>query len=98
MDRQQTAAAQRSWAWLPQHMPGVAKLMREKRATLGNEHVNLCWQRGVVECQPGWLFAIEGPLAVGTPWDKDVVELYLAVPSPTKCMVFIATPGKADGT
>lgn len=59
------------WSWLPSQMPGVARLIRDKRATLGDQHVNLCWKRGVVEKQPGWFFAREGALAVGTPWKDD---------------------------
>lgn len=66
------------WAWLPQQMPGVARLMAEKRRLLGNEHVALCWRRGVVEQQPGWFYASEGALAVGTPWAGDpLITQYL---------------------
>lgn len=56
------------WSWLPVHMPGVRRLMQDKRAELGNGHVNECWQRGVVKAEPGWFFAREGALAVGVPW------------------------------
>jgi hypothetical protein len=61
------------WGWLPAAMPGVARLIKEKRRELGEAHVSLCWQRGVVEKQPGWFFAREGALAVGTPWDDQVL-------------------------
>lgn len=63
------------WAFLPESMPKVAKLMADKRKEVGAEHVALCWQKGVVECQPGWFYAREGALAVGVPWD-DVETLY----------------------
>jgi hypothetical protein len=59
------------WGWLPSQMPTVARLIREKRRELGEAHINMCWRRGVVEQQPGWFFAREGALAVGTPWDDD---------------------------
>ena len=58
----------RRFDWLPNAMPGVARLMRERRAQLGDAHVNECWKRGVIEREPGWFFAREGALAVGTPW------------------------------
>lgn len=59
----------KSFAWLPEHMPGVAKLVREKRRLFGDAHVSECWRRGVVLREPGWFFAREGSLAVGTPWN-----------------------------
>lgn len=55
------------WSWLPAAMPGVAAMVRERRRQFGDAHVNLCWQRGVVEGVPGWFFAREGAVAVGTP-------------------------------
>ena len=67
------------WAWLPAAMPGVARLMAEKRSKLGREHVSLCWRRGVIEQQPGWFFAREGALAVGTPWDDPVLANFAAL-------------------
>lgn len=60
----------KDWSWLPAHMPGVAKLVAEHKRSDGVAHVNRCWQRGVVEAQPGWFFAREGALAVGTPWPE----------------------------
>jgi len=57
-----------SWSWLPQQMPGVAKLIAEKRRKLGDAHINECWKRGVVQGLPGCFFAREGSLSVGTPW------------------------------
>jgi len=68
----------RDWKWLPGQMPGVAKVMAEKRAKLGNEHVNECWKRGVVLMEPGWFFAREGALSVGTPWDDPVLANFAA--------------------
>lgn len=79
MDRSLIAAeagqeAKRRFDWLPTAMPGVARLMRERRARLGDAHVNECWRRGVVEREPGWFFAREGALAVGTPW-PDIADV-----------------------
>ncbi|MCL4695493.1 MAG: hypothetical protein KJ023_00300 [Burkholderiaceae bacterium] len=55
------------WAWLPAFMPGVARLMAEKRRELGAEHVARCWEQGVVQQEPGWFYAREGAIAVGVP-------------------------------
>jgi hypothetical protein len=74
MDREK----KQGWSWLPQQMPGVTKLVTEKRAKLGNDWVNECWRRGVVEREPGWFFAREGALAVGTPWDDPVLANFAA--------------------
>jgi hypothetical protein len=61
----------RDYSWLPREMPGVAKLMRERRAKYGNRHVNECFRRSVEKAEPDWFFAREGPLAVGTPFQTD---------------------------
>jgi hypothetical protein len=63
--REHPATAAKSFAWLPVHMPGVAKLVREKRQLMGDEHVNECFRRGVVAGEPGWFFAREGTLSIG---------------------------------
>lgn len=66
----------RRWDWLPQQMPGVARLMAAKRKTLGSAWVNECWKRGVLEGKPGWFFAVDGALMVGTLWpDAQVIAL-----------------------
>ena len=85
------------WGWLPQYMPGVSRLMAEKRKTLGVEHVALCWRRGVVEQQPGWFYAAEGALAVGTPWaDDPVITQYLmARITPTQVILVLRNPEAA---
>ena len=67
------------FAWLPAAMPGVARLMAEKRRLLGNEHVAECWKRGVLNLEPGWFFAREGALAIGTPWDDPVLANFAAL-------------------
>jgi hypothetical protein len=69
----------RRFAWVKDTMPGVAKLIVEKRALWGDAHVNECWRRGVVERQPGWFFAREGAVALGTPWDEPVMANFAAL-------------------
>ena len=94
MDKSKT-----DWAWLPAAMPGVAKLMAEKRRELGNAHVTLCWRRGVLEQKPGWFFAREGALAVGAPFDDPVVANFAAMQvTSTQAMVILRPVGAANGT
>lgn len=54
-------------ALIRQAMPRVAELVATQRAALGAEHVTLCQRRGMAG-EPGWFYAREGALAVGTPW------------------------------
>lgn len=67
----------RKFDWLPAQMPRVAELIAEQRATVGAEHVALCWQRGVIERLPGWWWCAEGSLQVGVPGDMVMVEEWL---------------------
>lgn len=87
------------WAWLPLQMPGVARLMAEKKALFGVEHVSACWKHGVIDKQPGWLFAREGSLSVGTPPDNDpeVLQLAFSAMFATQAFLYIREPGAADG-
>lgn len=75
MDKRQEQVKKSDWSWLPQRMPGVTQRIAELRAKYGNDHVALCWQRGVVGKEPGWFYAREGALAVGVPWDGCELEL-----------------------
>jgi hypothetical protein len=88
MDREKEKA---DWSWLPQRMPGVARLIAEKRKQLGAEWVNTCWRRGVVEREPGWFYAAEGALAVGTPWPDDqvIADLLAARITATQALLVI---------
>ena len=93
-----SAARQRRFDWLPVEMPGVARLVREKRALLGDAHVNECWRRGVICMEPGWFFAREGPLAVGTPWDEPVMANFAAAQiSSTQFLLVINDPTVRHG-
>lgn len=88
------------WAWLREFMPGVAAQMAEKRREMGEAHVALCWRRGVVELQPGWFFACEGPIAVGVPLaDDPVMAAFLSAKlTRTQAVLMLRNPEVADGT
>jgi hypothetical protein len=85
------------WAWLPEAMPAVARLMAEKRAQHGAQWVSQCWQRGVVLGEPGWLFAAEGSLTVGAPVDVSLITQYydLRARFPDAAVVIMKEPGHA---
>jgi len=57
------------FGWLPKEMPGVAKLIADKRTEVGSDWVNECWRHGVLQRWAGWFWAGEGALSVGTMWD-----------------------------
>ena len=81
--------------WLPAEMPVVTDMVRRNRRQHGDAHVNECWKRGVINGEPGWFFAREGTLAIGTPWKDDPVMVDLAayaVP-PKGAILLIRTPG-----
>lgn len=78
------------FAWLPEKMPGVAKLLKEKRRELGPEWVAHCWKKGVVEMQPGWFFASEGALSVGTMWpDAELFAYVTQQHTPSQCLLIL---------
>lgn len=85
------------WSWLPAQMPGVAKLLAEKRRELGSDHVNTCWAHGVVQGQPGWFFAREGSLAVGVPW-PEIADVAGWQVTPGQAMVWLRDLGAVNGT
>ena len=87
-----------NWSWLPAVMPGVAKLMRARRAEHGDAHVNTCWHRGVVMGEPGWFYAWEGSLSVGTPFDLEALLILVKQSgTPRAAMLMTRTPGGTDG-
>lgn len=96
MDKGQTKPSNR-WAWLPAAMPGVTRLMAEKRAELGDAHVTECWKRGVLQMEPGWFFAREGALAVGMPWDDPQLSNFAAL-QVSKSQALLMLRGVGDGT
>lgn len=58
----------RRFDWLPKEMPGVTRLIADRRKEVGAQWVSECWRRGVVQGEPGWFYAAEQGLAVGTLW------------------------------
>lgn len=98
MDKGRDQGKEQRWGWLPTAMPGVAKLIKEKRAKYGDAHVNECWRRGVVQREPGWFFAREGALAVGTPWDDPVLANFAALQvTATQALVILREPEGQHG-
>ena len=91
--------AKRDWSWLPQQMPGVARLIAEKRKAMGADWVNTCWREGVTKGQPGWFYAAEGALAVGTPWADDpvITSLLTARITATQALLVIRPREPAGG-
>jgi len=85
------------FSWLPVRMPGVAKLVKDKRAELGDWWVNECWKRGVLCLEPGWFYAGEGALTVGVMWDDPAIIAFAAARiTRTQALVVIRTPGTKD--
>jgi len=84
---------QNRWGWLPEMMPGVQRLLQDKRREVGAAHVGECWRRGVIERQPGWFYAREGAIAVGTPWGEPVPEFTAG-----QAMLQLRQPGASDGS
>ena len=89
-----TRTAANKYAWVPSAMPGVARLMKEKRAKFGDRHVTECWNRSMAG-EAGWLFAREGALAIGTPWpsaDVDLANFAAANVTATQALLLIREP------
>lgn len=87
--------ADNRWSWLPAMMPRVAGLMAERRRQWGAAHVAECWRRGVVQGEPGWFFAREGPIAVGTPFDDAQMRDFGALGlKPGQGLLMLAQPAK----
>lgn len=74
MDKEQKS--QQSFKWLPEQMPGVSALINARRKQDGAAWVAECWKRGVVGGEPGWFWAGEGALMVGTMFDDPVILQY----------------------
>jgi hypothetical protein len=90
--------AENRWSWLPAMMPGVARLMAEKRATLGAAYVAECWRRGVIEREPGWFYAREGAIAIGVPFEQpDLTEEALPTYTRTQALLVLREPEATDG-
>lgn len=79
-------------------MPGVAKLVRERRLQLGDAHVDECFRRGVIQGEPGWFFAREGTISIGVlEVGRDVPEFELLHVTATQAMLVTRLLEAADG-
>lgn len=73
-------------------MPGVARLVAEKRRAYGAAHVKRCWARAMAG-EAGWFFAREGAIAIGTPWDDPVLANFAAANvTSTQALVVMREP------
>ena len=79
-------------------MPRVAALVAEKRRLYGDAHVTACIQRGMAG-EPGYFFAREGTVAIGTPWPDDPVMENFALQqiTSTQALVIIREPEAKRG-
>lgn len=92
MDKKQT------FDWLPAQMPRVATLAKARRAVVGDAHFNECWRRGVVLCEPGWFFAREGGISIGTPDARWAYPELEALPNPEQAaLLMLRDKGVSDG-
>jgi hypothetical protein len=62
-----------NWAWMGQHMPRVVALLKERRAAGDGALIDECWRRGVIKREPGWFYAAEGAVSLGTPPGQELV-------------------------
>ena len=93
-----TEPVKRDWKWLPREMPGVARLLAERREQEGSAWVNECWKRGVLQLEPGWFFAIEGALMVGVLGDDpEILTLARARLTPTQSFLMLRAKEAGSG-
>lgn len=85
------------WAWVPAAMPNVARLMQERRRRHGDAHVNECWKRGVVLGEPGWFYAREGTVSIGTPWEAFADVALWQATATQGLLIMRDPPGTTDG-
>lgn len=60
----------KSWAFMTEHMPRVVAMLKQHRERGEGAHLDECWKHGVVDGEPGWFFAAEGGVHVGTLWPE----------------------------
>ena len=96
MDKKNEAAGK--FDWVPEAMPGVARLVAEKRRSYGAVHVKRCWAKAMAG-EPGWFFAREGAIAIGTPWDDPMLANFAALNvTSTQALVVMREPEVGDGS
>jgi hypothetical protein len=83
-------------ALIARAMPATTAMVRDYRRTLGDAHVTECVRRGLAG-EPGYFFAREGTLAVGTAWgaDPDILSLFTA--QGQGCAFVMLKPLAGDG-
>lgn len=83
------------FALIREAMPGVQRIVAERRKEHGDAWVTQCVQRGLAG-EPGWFFAREGAIAIGTPWDGDPVMANWAAAqvTSTQALVQLRQPGQ----
>jgi hypothetical protein len=74
-------------------MPQVAAMVKAKREQWGDAHVTRCIQQGLAGV-PGWFFAREGAVMVGTPWG-DWLALQADTPLLSQTQVWMPDPQQA---
>lgn len=87
-------------ALIREAMPGVTRIVADKRKALGDAWVTQCIKRGLAG-EPGFFFAREGGLAIGTPWPTDdpvLANWAAAAVTATQAVVLIREPEAGDGT
>ena len=96
LDKKEEAPAR--WDCLPSQMPGVVALIADKRRQMGADWVNECWRRGALGGEPGWFFAGEGSLMIGTLWDDAAVVAFASQRiSRTQALIVLKPKEAADG-
>jgi hypothetical protein len=58
------------WGFMTRLMPRVVAEIKEWRDGGCGDHLDECWRRGVTGREPGWFYAREGAVAVGTPFPE----------------------------
>lgn len=90
------AAQAARFALIRSGMPRVTSIVTEKRRLHGDAFVTECIRRGMAG-EPGWFFAREGGLAVGTPWDG-LADMWADTSRAQQVLVSLRTPEAGDGS
>lgn len=89
MDRSSERSA--VFSLIREAMPTVARMVGDRRQTMGAAHVTECQRRGMAG-EPGWFYAWEAGVAVGTPWPEALALLAQVDPknaAPSKAVVVL---------
>ena len=85
---------------MEEHMPLVTAQLRRRRAEGQGAYIDECWRRGVMQQEPGWFFAAEGPVSIGVPIsgvlsDPVLVEMRRSFPDQAIVMLKERADGQA---